>query len=340
MNDIKQDNIYYDYHKIISYNALINILIGERGVGKTYGATKFVIRQFIKKGEQFAYIRRYKPEIKKAVPNFFESVNNNNEFNNHLYTKGNTFYCDDSICGYAMTLATAQDLKSTNFSKVKNIIFDEFIIEEGQKKYYLKNEVFTFLNLIETISRLRDVRIFMLANSASSTNPYFLYFDLSLPYNNDIKLFKEGTILLQYMKNEKYRETKRQTRFGKLIAGTSFEDYAINNTFINDSKNFVEKKTGSAKFTFAFIYQNETFGVWIDYKEGKIFVSNDYIKNTPFIFATTLSDHTPNTMFLNSARKYACWKNFIENYNLGNVRFESVKIKNITLNLIKQLILK
>lgn len=126
--------MYYDYHKILSYNALLNILIGERGVGKTYGATKFVVSQFIKKGEQFAYIRRYKPELKKAVPNFFDSVNNNNEFTERLYTKGNTFYCNDSICGYAMTLATAQDLKSTNFSKVKTIIFDEFIIEERPKK--------------------------------------------------------------------------------------------------------------------------------------------------------------------------------------------------------------
>lgn len=184
--------------------------------GKTYGATKFVVNQFLKKGEQFAYIRRYKPELKKAVPNFFDAVNSNNEFNHHLCTKGDKFYCDGEICGHAMTLATAQDLKSTNFSKVKTIIFDEFIIEDGQKKYYLKNEVFVFLNLIETISRLRDVRIFMLANSASSTNPYFLYFDLELPYNNDIKTFKDGTILLQYMKNEEYRETKRQTRFRKI----------------------------------------------------------------------------------------------------------------------------
>lgn len=196
------------------------------------------------------------------------------------------------------------------------------------------------MNLIETISRLRDVRIFMLANSASLTNPYFLYFDLELPYNNDIKIFKEGTILVQYMKNEEYRQTKKQSRFGKLVAGTSFEDYAIDNQFLNDNRNFVEKKSGTAKFTFAFIYQNETFGIWNDYQNGKIFVSSDYYKNTPYIFATTLKDHTPNTMFLNSARKYNCWKHLIENYNLGNVRFESLKIKNIAQDLIKQLILK
>lgn len=67
--------------------------------------------------------------------------------------------------GYAMTLSTAQDLKSTNFSKVTSIIFDEFIIEEGQKKYYLSNEVVVFLNLVETIARLRDIKIFMLRKS-------------------------------------------------------------------------------------------------------------------------------------------------------------------------------
>ena len=74
------------------------------------------------------------------------------------------------------------------------------------------------------------------------------------------------------------------------------------------------------------------FGVWNDYINGKIFVSFDYIKNTPYMFATTLQDHSPNTMFLNSARKYNCWRNFIENYNLGNIRFENVKIKDIFYN--------
>lgn len=209
--------MYYDYSKILSYNAMLNILIGERGVGKTYGASKFVVNQFIKKHEQFVYIRRYKPELSLAVPKFFEALNKNDEFpNNRLYTKGNTFYVDDDICGYAFKLSTAQDLKSVNFANVKTVIFDEFIIEEGQKKYYLKNEVFTFLNLLETIARLREIRVFMLANSVTITNPYFLYFNLKLPYNNDIALFKDGTILVQYMQNKEYQEVKEKSKFRKI----------------------------------------------------------------------------------------------------------------------------
>lgn len=58
------------------------------------------------------------------------------------------------------------------------------------------------------------------------------------------------------------------------------------------------------------------------------------------MFATTIDDHNMNTMFLNSAKKYSCWKFLINNYNSGNVRFENTKIKNITMQLIKNIILK
>ena len=50
---------------------------------------------------------------------------------------------DERIAGYGMTLSTAQQLKSSNFPKVKTIIFDEFLIEPGQG-HYIKNEVFSF----------------------------------------------------------------------------------------------------------------------------------------------------------------------------------------------------
>ena len=334
--------MYYNYSKILSYNALFNFLIGERGVGKTYGAVKFVTKQFIKKGEQFAYIRRYKSDLKKGVKTFFTSVNNNKEFpKNNLYAKHDEFYCDGDVCGYAMTLSTAQDLKSSNFDGVKNIIFDEFIIDEGQKKYYLQNEVETFLNLIETISRMRNVRVFLLGNAGNViTNPYFLYFDLNLPYNTDIKTFKDGLILLQYMDNEEYRQEKSKTRFGRLVAGTSYEKYAIQNQDYHLNRNFIEKKQATSKFSFAFIYNDETFGVWFDYTLGRVYVSNNYLIDTPYKFATTLKDHTENTLFINSAKKYSCWRSFIENYQLGNVRFENQKIKNITTELIKKLICK
>lgn len=332
------NNIFYDYQKILSYNALLNFLIGERGVGKTYGISKFSVKQFLKKGEQFSYIRRYKSELNEAKTQFFSEISKNNEFpKNKLYNKGYSFYCDDKLCGFGMTLSTAQNLKSKNFSNVKNIIFDEFIPEGG--KHYLPNEVHIFLNLIETISRLRDIRVFLLGNAVSLINPYFLYFDLKIPENSDISTFKNGLILVQHMKNENYRKVKNETRFGQLVAGTPYSQYAIENKFIDDDKNFIEHKTKNSKFQFAITYKNKIFGVWFAMNDGKIFISNDYIKNTPFLFCLTQEDHTPNTLLIKSLKKYNCWKIVQENYQLGNVFFETQKIKLLFQDILKMMLI-
>lgn len=333
------ESIYYNYNRIISYNAFLNILIGERGVGKTFGASEFVTKEFIKKKRQFVYLRRYKTELSKSHKKFFESLVKEDKFPDHqLTTKGNTFLIDDEVAGYGMTLSTAQQLKSSNFNDVYYIIFDEFLIEEGQG-HYLKNEVFSFLGLIETIARMRDIKIFMLANAVSEINPYFLFFDLTLPYNNDIKLFKDGMILLQYMQNTAYREAKSKTKFGRLVADTEYDDYANKNKFIDDNKNFIEHKSGSSKFIFSFIYKGEQLGVWVDYNNGKMYVSRDYIDNG-LCFATTTEDHSPNTMLFSIAKKYNCWNSFIQSFKLGNVFFENVKVKNISKEVLKNIILR
>ena len=332
-------NVYYNYDRIISYNALLNILIGERGVGKTYGASKLVTNAFIKKKRQFVYLRRYKTELSKSIKKFFSSLQKDNEFPNHsLDVKGYSFFIDDEVAGYGMTLSTAQQLKSSNFPDVYYIIFDEFLIEDGQG-HYLKNEVFTFLGIIETIARTRDIKVFMLANAVTELNPYFLFFNLTLPYNNDIKLFKDGLILLQYMDNEAYKKAKKETKFGKLVEGTEYEEYAIENKFTDDNKTFIEHKTGSSKFLFSFKYKSSIYGIWVDYDNSKLYVSNDYLENG-LCFATTTHDHSPNTLLYSIAKKYNCWNVFIDNYKLGNVYYENVKLKNITKEVLKNIVLR
>ena len=330
---------YYNYDRIISYNALLNMLVGPRGIGKTFGATEFVVNQFIKKKHEFVYLRRYKTELSKSAKNFFSAIVKENKFPNHTFdVHGLNFKIDDNIAGYGMTLSTAQQLKSSNFPNVKTIIFDEFLIEPGQG-HYLKNEVFSFLCLIETIARTRDIRVIMLGNSVSEINPYFLFFDISIPYNNDIKLFKDGMILLQYIRMSNFQQAKKETRFGRLVAGTEYESYAIENNFIDESKLFIEKKSGQSKFLFAIIYKGNKYGIWIDYDNGKIYVSRDYIENG-LVFATTTEDHQPNTMLYSIAKKYNCWKVFIDNYKLGNVYFENTKLKNMSKDILKNIILR
>ena len=89
--------------------------------------------------------------------------------------------------------------------------------------HYLKNEVDIFLGLIESIARLRDIKVILLGNSANIVNPYFLFFNLHLPYQNEIITFKDGLIALQYATSKDYIEVKKQSRFCQLVEGTSYE---------------------------------------------------------------------------------------------------------------------
>ncbi len=64
MERILGENDYYDYGRVLSYHAAWMFVIGARGLGKTYGAKKLVIGDWIKKRWQFIYLRRTAEEQK------------------------------------------------------------------------------------------------------------------------------------------------------------------------------------------------------------------------------------------------------------------------------------
>lgn len=326
--------MWYDIGQTLTYNCLFNFVVGSRGCGKTYAAKKRAIKLFLDKGHQFVYLRRYKEELDETAESYFNDVILNNEFPNvQIEYRGGQYFINDQLAGYAMALTKAKDYKSISYPLVYLIIFDEFLIEENGYARYLKNEVKQFLNFYMSIDRYRGCIVFFLANSVTMINPYTLYFDLHLPYGSNI--VRKGDLLLQLVQNEEYIEARKQTRFGKLIEGTDFADYAIENKFVNDSKTFIQKKTEKASYYFTFIYEGESYGVWVDYNEGKMFVSQDVDPSCKIMYSLTVDDHKPNTMLLNQLNKSPFFKPFIENYKMGNVYFENLKIKSVVYEAIK-----
>ena len=334
-------SIFLDFNKILSYGSFLSFVLAERGVGKSYGAKKFIVNHFKRTGKQTVYIRRYNKELqeallKKSTPIFFDQVKD--EFpNDKLSNSKEVLYCNKEICGYALPLSTSNILKSSTFEQVDTIIFDEFIIDKGCY-HYLQNEVTAFLELIETVGRLRDIRVLLLGNAISITNPYFVELDLSLPYNSEYKIFKRDNkgnplILVYYGKNLKYRELKKSTRFGQLIENTSYGRYAIDNEMLRDSKAFINKKTKDSKFYFILKLNNKNLGVWIDYKLGNMYLSYDYDPNCPVTFSINTEDHDENTILIRG-RTSPFFKSIIEYYRLAKLNFENQQIKNQVMKII------
>lgn len=331
-----EDNIFYDYQKVLTYNAILNLIIGERGVGKTYGFKKFAIKRFLKNHKQFVYMRRYESDLDESVgsssdPKFFEQIRN--EFPGHEFKitkskKVRKLWIDNKICGYALPLSASDSLKSSSYENVDIICYDEFMLKEGSNQHYLKNEPEVILDIIETVGRLRDIRVFCLGNAISSTCPLMAYFDLTLPYNSDIKTFKDGLILVNYIKNESYRKVKHESKFGRLIAGTRYSEYAIDNKFLIDSKSFIKKKNKYCKHYFIIKLNYIEFGVWRDTKANALYISESIDPNCPIRLTINNESHD-ETSILAKTRTNPYFKNIINHYRVGLLYFESQKVKNL-----------
>lgn len=340
-------SIFWDPRRTLTHNMLINIIVGNRGGGKSYGAKKWGIDNFIKKGEQFAYVRRYKDDLKKPMEQLFKDIEweypdyefkvEGEKFYIRLRSDTKAKWTENDIAGYGFSLSTANNKKSISYPKITTMIFDEFLLEQGNQRY-LPNEPEKLLNLYETIARPGTqhprVVVFMLANAISITNPYFLYWSLQMPKKQDKNgkyIWKHPTrpILVEDVRNEKFIDVKKNTEFGALVEGTDYADYSIENKFLLDDDSFIEKKGVKARYFFTFIYNSKKFGVWLDMNEGKMWVSSDTDPSYLVTYSLTLKDHQPNTMLLKNKRRATLFYKFIEAYKQGNVYFENMNIKNM-----------
>lgn len=334
--------MYYNYDKLFSYNFLLAFVIGERGVGKSFGAKKAMLSKFLKTGEQFIYLRRYKTELDSALTTFWSDLQSAGFFTEHdLKVKKSKmlteFKCDGKVCGYAIPLSTANILKSTSFPNVKTIIFDEFMLDTASGTYrYLKNEVQMVLDVIETVGRLRDIQVIFLGNATTQVNPYFAYLNLSLPYNSDFKTFKDGLIVVNYIKNEEYRKVKKESRFGQLIEGTDYGRYAIDNEFLRDSTEFIAKRPEKCSFFCTLIVNGINVGLWLG-SDGLMYVSNKFEPNSTMKFACDYNDHSEKSLFLSFRENYYL-RYAVKFYKNGWLRFENMNVKNNVIELLNKCI--
>lgn len=350
-------SIFWDINRTLTHNMLINVIVGNRGGGKSYGAKKRAIDNFLKKKEQFGYIRRYKDDLKKPMEQFFTDIMW--EYPDFEFkVQGDKFYIRlkpedekakwtaEDVAGYGFTLSTANNKKSISYPDITMLIFDEFLIEKGNQRY-LSNEVEKLLNLYETVARPGTghprVILFLLANAISVTNPYFLYWGLRMPTRADkngkfIWKHPDKPILVEDVRNEKFIDIKKNTEFGQLVSGTSYAEYSIENKFLLDDPEFIEKKSAKARYYFTFIYKGKNFGVWADFNEGKMWVSEDIDPSYILTYALTLKDHSPNTMLIQTKGRKGHFKVFTDQYKQGNVYFESMNIKNLCYEVIQMVL--
>lgn len=264
-------SLFYSFDSVLSRNAVFNFIVGGRGIGKTYGACTLVIRRYLKTGEQFVYLRRYKEELGLARRTFFTAIQN--EFPGIAFREnGNKAeLCRNpdvpkkeqvwEVYGYFVALSQAQQAKSVSYEQVTTIIFDEFIIEKGAIQY-LQNEARVMLDFYSTVDRWQDkTRVLFLANAVSITNPYFLEYNIH-PDGSEFMTRGNGFVCCHFPQDADFANAVKGTRFGKFIAGTEYESYSIGNQFRDNTGAMISPKSPRHRYRFTLETKGGIFSCW------------------------------------------------------------------------------
>lgn len=189
------------------------IAYGERSNGKTYSTLDFCIDEYFKKGYQFAYVRRWKEDIKLSnLQKLFDGILRDHKIEKYshgkwtgILYKSRMFYftryetrvdekgkkttvkiVDDQPFCYVYVLTDDEHDKGFESPMIYNILFDEFIARGS----YIPDEFTRFMGVISTIKRRRTgIKIFMLGNTINRFSIYFNEMGLT-----NIKTQKIGTI--------------------------------------------------------------------------------------------------------------------------------------------------
>ena len=298
---------WYSYQNLLSQNCFLNFVMSPRGNGKSYGAKKIMIDNFIKKGKQSVYVRRTQTELDGMKMTFFADIAEQYP-DNEFEVVGDVGYIDGEEAIFFRALSTSLKKKSSAYPKVTSIFFDEYVIAQGASTRYLKNEMFIFFELLETIFRKRntpDMRIVLMANAVSSVNPLFTFYNIEPNPKLRFQKFHNKSICLELFTDSTFMEEKKNTRMGQLIKGTSYANYAIGNVAYEDNDDFLMKKREGTRWEYLMTLKTEgrAVAVWADLYQNIFHIDDNVnLQSTTHNYTLTSDDIEQGFINIKSGR--------------------------------------
>lgn len=245
---------YHNNYQIDDKDADVNMIIGRRANGKSYGTlTVDGIKKFIDSGyeDQFAYVRRWDTEMSIIQNDIFNGMVQNGwlewyskgAWNDVQYWRGKWYLrkinADREVedkcttpMAYGFCVNTAEKAKGPDYPHIKTIIFDEFIPMSGR---YCPKELTLWQNLISTIDRGRNAcKIYMIANTISKDCLHFDYYDIDPDKLDQGKIYikpcgTKGKLAIEYCKDVGEANTfesvyfKEDDEVGSMILGGAWQ---------------------------------------------------------------------------------------------------------------------
>ena len=241
---------YYEIKNRAEKLRPVSIIIGGRGIGKTYSALFYLLET----GKRFMYIRNTDKQMQlcaSAFGNPFKRVNADKGRDVLLKAAGDIYVIRDNAAdetiGYGAALSTFENMRGVDLSDVEIVLFDEFI--ENRKLSFDQGKA--FLNFYETVNRNRELEgrppliVLMLSNAQRLNNPILAELGLIPVIESMIRTGETMAVTKEYfieLPVSDVSQEKAETALYKMAAGSSYADEALRNLFANDSFYNIKKQ--------------------------------------------------------------------------------------------------
>jgi len=208
------------------------MIIGGRSHGKTYAALRYVLENYVTKGERGALFRRYYEDFKgnrasmlyrALVENGVITELTDGKWDYVYYRAGGWYLARNEMKGkevhrvtedfpflFGFPLVQMEHDKGSRYTgTVTTVIFDEFMSRTG----YLPDEFALFTNCLSTVKGQRtNLKVLMLGNTVNRYCPYFKQMGLT-----HVKDMKPGQISLYRFPMDDNRETQVAVEYTNML---------------------------------------------------------------------------------------------------------------------------
>lgn len=336
---------YYDGTKILSMLDLngrkpeIYIVETNRTGGKTTYFGRLCVNRFIKHGEKFMLLYRFKYELDGCADKFFKDIGSL-FFPGHVMTSArrgqgtyHELFLNKKPCGYAIALNNADQIKKNAhlLSDTMRMLFDEF---QSETDNYCPNEVRKLLSVHTSVARgqgkqIRYVPVYMLGNPVSLLNPYYVELGIAARLRDDTKFLRGDGFVMEHGFVESASKAQLDSGFNRAFSGNSYVTFAAQSVYLNDNKAFIEKPSGTGRYLATLMFEGRGYALREYAEAGVIYCDDRPDMSYPKKIAVTLDDHSVNYIMLRNNDLFIA--NMRYYFDRGCFRFKDLACKNAVL---------
>lgn len=300
MSKLYLDSGYLNMEYIFQAKTTFNFITGGRGIGKTFGAIRYLLQNRI----PFIFMRRTQTQIDMVKNDDFspftpvcedlgiqvkiKSLNKNISAVYEAEAREDGTLEEKGLpLGYMIALSTVSNIRGYNLERVKVLLYDEFIGEAQEAK--IKNEGDAFKNCYETLNRNREIKgqepmkVIACANSNNLANPLYVAFNLvtaaeKLLYSDAEMLYMpEKDVTLYHIKRSPISRRKRETALYKLSGDDDYTRMALDNEY--SANEMINIRSVNLQHYNILCQVGEA--VIYKHKSESLYYVTDHIKGTP-----------------------------------------------------------